>query len=148
MELANILDENIIFPKADYTNKEEVLQELSELLEKESYIRDASEFLEAVYEREREGVTGIGDLLAIPHGKSKSVQKPGVAIITLNHKVDWESLDDSGAQIIFLIAVGTENSKDHLKLLSQIARKLGNDDINSKLLSAQKKEEIIKILTS
>ncbi|MBF7019776.1 PTS sugar transporter subunit IIA [Staphylococcus sp. 18_1_E_LY] len=148
MELANILDENIIFPKADYTNKAEVLQELSELLEKESYVSDASEFLEAVYEREKEGVTGIGNLLAIPHGKSESVQKPGVAIITLNNKVDWESLDDSGAQIVFLIAVGTENSKNHLKLLSQIARKLGNDDINTALLSAQKKEEIIKILTS
>jgi PTS system fructose-specific IIA component len=148
MELANILDENIIFPMADYTSKEEVLHELSELLEKENYVRDASEFLTAVYEREKEGVTGIGNKLAIPHGKSESVQKPGVAIITLNNKVDWESLDDSGAQIVFLIAVGTENSKDHLKLLSQIARKLGNDDIDTELLSAQKKEEIINILTS
>ena len=62
--------------------------------------------------------------------------------------MEWESLDNDGVQIIFLIAVGTENSKDHLKLLSQIARKLGNDEINSKLLNAQKKEEIIKILTS
>lgn len=60
-------------------------------------------------------MTGIGNLLAIPHGKSKSVQKPGVAIATLNNKVEWESLDNDGAQIVFLIAIGTENSKDHLK---------------------------------
>lgn len=148
MELANILDENIIFPNADYINKEEVLQKLSELLEKEKYVSDSRVFLEAVYDRENEGVTGIGNLLAIPHGKSESVHKPGVAITTLNNIVDWESLDDHGAQIVFLIAIGTENSKDHLKLLSQIARKLGDEEINSKLLSAQKKEDIIQILTS
>lgn len=93
-------------------------------------------------------MTGIGNLLAIPHGKSKSVQKPGVAIATLNNKVEWESLDNDGAQIVFLIAIGTENSTDHLKLLSQIARKLGNDEINSKLLNAKRKEEIIQVLTS
>lgn len=148
MELSDILDENIIFPKANYTSKEEVLNGLADLLKKEDYIRDTQEFLQAVYNRENEGVTGIGNLLAIPHGKSESVESPGVAITTLNNKVDWESLDDEGAQIVFLIAIGTENSKDHLTLLSQIARKLGNDEVNAKLLSAQKKKEIVQILTS
>lgn len=148
MELTNILDENIIFPKSNYTNKEETLKSLAASFKKEQYIDDIDVFLNDVYNRENEGVTGIGNLLAIPHGKSKSVQKPGVAIATLNNKVDWESLDNDGAQIVFLIAIGTENSKDHLKLLSQIARKLGNDEINSKLLNAKRKEEIIQILTS
>ncbi|GGB90421.1 PTS sugar transporter subunit IIA [Staphylococcus nepalensis] len=148
MELSDILDENIIFPKANYTSKEEVLNGLADLLKKEGYIRDTQEFLQAVYNRENEGVTGIGNLLAIPHGKSESVESPGVAITTLNSKVDWESLDDEGAQIVFLIAIGTENSKDHLTLLSQIARKLGNDEVNTKLLSAQNKKEIVQILTS
>ncbi|MBO1214798.1 PTS sugar transporter subunit IIA [Staphylococcus nepalensis] len=148
MELSDILDENIIFPKANYTSKEEVLNGLADLFKKEGYIRDTQEFLQAVYNRENEGVTGIGNLLAIPHGKSESVESPGVAIATLNSKVDWESLDDEGAQIVFLIAIGTENSKDHLTLLSQIARKLGNDEVNTKLLSAQNKKEIVQILTS
>lgn len=148
MELSNILDEKIIFPKSNYTNKEETLHNLAKSFKKEHYINDIDNFLKDVYDRENEGVTGIGNLLAIPHGKSKSVQKPGVAIATLNNKVEWESLDNNGAQVIFLIAVGIENSKDHLRLLSQIARKLGNDEINSKLLNAQKKEEIIQILTS
>lgn len=148
MELSDILDENIIFPKANYTSKEEVLNGLADLFKKEGYIRDTQEFLQAVYNRENEGATGIGNLLAIPHGKSESVESPGVAITTLNSKVDWESLDDEGAQIVFLIAIGTENSKDHLTLLSQIARKLGNDEVNTKLLSAQNKKEIVQILTS
>ncbi|MGW7977053.1 PTS fructose transporter subunit IIA [Staphylococcus xylosus] len=148
MELTNILDENIIFPKSNYTNKEETLKSLAASFKKEQYIDDIDNFLNDVYNREIEGMTGIGNLLAIPHGKSKSVKKPGVAIATLNNKVEWESLDNNGAQIVFLIAIGTENSKDHLKLLSQIARKLGNDEISSKLLSAKRKEEIIQILTS
>ncbi|MCA2499046.1 PTS sugar transporter subunit IIA [Staphylococcus xylosus] len=148
MELTNILDKNIIFPKSNYTNKDETLKSLATSFKKEHYIDDIDAFLKDVYNRENEGVTGIGNLLAIPHGKSKSVQKPGVAIATLNNKVEWESLDNDGAQIVFLIAIGIENSKDHLKLLSQIARKLGNDEINSKLLGAKRKEEIIQILTS
>ncbi|MGW7953111.1 PTS sugar transporter subunit IIA [Staphylococcus xylosus] len=148
MELTNILDKNIIFPKSNYTNKDETLKSLATSFKKEHYIDDIDAFLNDVYNRENEGVTGIGNLLAIPHGKSKSVQKPGVAIATLNNKVEWESLDNDGAQIVFLIAIGIENSKDHLKLLSQIARKLGNDEINSKLLGAKRKEEIIQILTS
>ncbi|MDW8569739.1 fructose PTS transporter subunit IIA [Staphylococcus shinii] len=148
MELTNILDKNIIFPKSDYTNKDETLKNLATSFKKEHYIDDIDVFLNDVYNRENEGVTGIGNLLAIPHGKSKSVQKPGVAIATLNNKVEWESLDNDGAQIVFLIAIGIENSKDHLKLLSQIARKLGNDEINTKLLDAKRKEEIIQILTS
>ncbi|MDK7753128.1 PTS sugar transporter subunit IIA [Staphylococcus ureilyticus] len=148
MELTNILDKNIIFPKSNYTSKEEILRSLAASFKKEQYIDNIDVFLNDVYNRENEGVTGIGNLLAIPHGKSKSVQKPGVAIATLNNKVEWESLDNDGAQIVFLIAIGTENSTDHLKLLSQIARKLGNDEINSKLLNAKRKEEIIQVLTS
>ncbi|WP_210137679.1 fructose PTS transporter subunit IIA [Staphylococcus sp. GDH8C109P] len=148
MELTNILDKNIIFPKSNYTSKEEILKSLAASFKKEQYIDNIDVFLNDVYNRENEGVTGIGNLLAIPHGKSKSVQKPGVAIATLNNKVEWESLDNDGAQIVFLIAIGTENSTDHLKLLSQIARKLGNDEINSKLLNAKRKEEIIQVLTS
>ncbi|MDT3983154.1 MULTISPECIES: PTS sugar transporter subunit IIA [Staphylococcus] len=148
LELTNILDKNIIFPKSNYTSKEEILRSLAASFKKEQYIDNIDVFLNDVYNRENEGVTGIGNLLAIPHGKSKSVQKPGVAIATLNNKVEWESLDNDGAQIVFLIAIGTENSTDHLKLLSQIARKLGNDEINSKLLNAKRKEEIIQVLTS
>lgn len=148
MELDNILDEELISIEADYKNKEETLKALVELLNNADYINDSLEFLEAVYNREKEGVTGIGNLIAIPHGKSKSVSRPGIAITTLKEKVEWESLDDNGVRIVFLIAVGTNDSIDHLTLLSQIARKLGNDEINSKLLNAQNKKQIIQILTS
>lgn len=148
MELDNILDEKLISIEADYKNKEAVLKSLVELLNNADYINNSFDFLEAVYNREKEGLTGIGNLIAIPHGKSESVSKPGIAITTLKKKIEWESLDDNGVQIVFLIAVGTDDSKAHLTLLSQIARKLGNDEINSKLLIAQSKKQIMKILTS
>lgn len=148
MELDNILDEKLISIEADYKNKEAVLKGLVELLNNADYINNSFDFLEAVYNREKEGLTGIGNLIAIPHGKSESVSRPGIAITTLKKKIEWESLDDNGVQIVFLIAVGTDDSKAHLTLLSQIARKLGNDEINSKLLIAQSKKQIMKILTS
>lgn len=148
MKLINILDENIIYPRSNFDTKEAVLNGLVELLNKENYIDSSADFLESVYEREHEGVTGIGNLLAIPHGKSEHVIKPGIAITTLNNKVNWESLDEEGAQIVFLIAVGVENSKAHLSLLAQIARKLSDDKINAQLLKAQNTQQIIQILTS
>lgn len=148
MELDNILDEKLISIEADYKNKDAVLKGLVELLNNADYINNSFDFLEAVYNREKEGLTGIGNLIAIPHGKSESVSRPGIAITTLKKKIEWESLDDNGVQIVFLIAVGTDDSKAHLTLLSQIARKLGNDEINSKLLNAQSKKQIMKILTS
>ncbi|WP_323703301.1 fructose PTS transporter subunit IIA [Mammaliicoccus sp. Dog046] len=149
MNLIDVIDENTILTKLQSRNREETLNELVSVFEQENYISSHDDFLKSVYKRESEGVTGIGNLVAIPHGKSNSVNKVGVAVAILNDVVDWPSLDENGAKIVIMLAVGEDNeqSKEHLKLLSLIARKLSHEEIIEQLLNATQKSEVVSILS-
>ncbi len=100
-----------------------------------------------VYEREAVGQTGIGNYIAIPHGKSAYVKEIGVAIGVLNEEIPWETLDGKGVKGIILFAVGddTEGAQQHLKLLSLFARKLGNDEVTAALLKAKEPQQVIEV---
>lgn len=150
MNLVDVMDENTILTELKTKSRDETLEELVKLLKQENYISSDKEFLEAVHKRESEGVTGIGNLVAIPHGKSSSVNKVGIAIAILDEVVDWPSLDDNGAKVVILLAVGedNENSKEHLKLLSLIARRLSNDEVIEQLLNSNQKSEVVSILSN
>ncbi|HAL08680.1 MAG TPA: PTS fructose transporter subunit IIA [Staphylococcus sp.] len=150
MNLKDVIDEKTILTELETSSREETLETLVHLFKQENYINDQKNFLDAVYKREAEGVTGIGDLVAIPHGKSKSVDKVGIAIAILKDVVDWPSLDDKGAKVVILLAVGedNDNSKEHLKLLSLIARRLSNDEIIEQLLNSKEKSEVVSILSN
>lgn len=148
MELKDILNKNLIVTQLHAENKNEVLKKLVDLLNEEGHLSDPEFFLNAVYERERIGATGIGNYIAIPHGKSSSVIKPGVAVAILSDEVEWESLDETGAKIVVLFAVGDSNddANDHLKLLAAFSRKLAHDETVNALLQAQEVEDVINTL--
>ena len=101
-------------------------------------------FLKDIFYRESLGCTGIGNGVAIPHGKSPSVTKVGIAIAKLTNEIKWETLDGKGVKVILLFAVGdkTEDAQDHLRLLAQVAGKLGKDKVVESLLKAESIEEI------
>lgn len=145
MDISTIINPKNIKTKMTANNKEDALKQLSQLLAKNGYITDQKAFLADVYKREAIGQTGIGNFLAIPHGKSPYVQKNGVAIGILIKEIPWETLDGKGVKGVILFAVGTD-SKDgqqHLKLLSLFARKLGNDNVTSTLLQAKTPEQVV-----
>ena len=79
-EIVNVLDPKIIELNIDAKNKKEAITELSKKLKEANYIDDIDAFIEDIYIRESEGITGIGDGIAIPHGKSSYVSSVGVAI--------------------------------------------------------------------
>ena len=83
--------------------------------------------------------------LAIPHGKSQTVKKNGVAIAILEHEIAWESLDDTGAKVVVLFDVGvdSEGAKEHLRMLSLFAKKLGKDSVIDALLKANSVDEVV-----
>lgn len=89
-------------------------------------------------------MTGIGNYVAIPHGKSDSVTNVGIAIGKLDHEIEWETLDGNGVKLIFLFAVSNDHeyARNHMLLLAEIARKLGNDEAIETLLKAETVEEI------
>lgn len=149
MDIKDVLDERIICSSLETKDKEDALKQLSAKLEETGYIDDKDAFLKDIFFRESQGCTGIGNGIAIPHGKSPSgkspsVTKVGIAIAKLTNEIEWETLDGKGVKVILLFAVGdkTEDAQEHLKLLAQVAGKLGNDEIVEKLLKAESVEEI------
>ena len=148
MGLKKILNENIIDLDLKGSTKDEILRELSAKLYKENYIDDIEQFLKDIYVREAEGVTGMGNHIAIPHGKSDSVKKIGIAIGRSRKEIPWESYDDEPVNLFFLFCVSNDSdfATNHMKLLAELAGKLGNDTRVEKLKVVQTKEELVDLL--
>lgn len=138
MEAKDAIDLKLVKTDLEATDKDDILRELVTLLYEEGKVTDVDGFLKDVYAREAEGQTGIGNYVAIPHGKSEFVSTPVVAIGVNKSEIPWETLDGNGVKVVILFAVGNdaEATKEHLKLLSLFARKLGNDQVVSSLLKA------------
>lgn len=147
MDIRNVLDEKVIDLNMTAENKKEAIWHLAEKLKNAGYIANVESYVEDIYLRESQGQTGIGNYVAIPHGKSDSVTQVGIAIGKLKQEIEWETLDGNGVKLIFLFAVGNdnENAKTHLRLLAEVARTLGNDEAVEKLLGAKTIEDLKEV---
>ncbi|MGX7075517.1 PTS sugar transporter subunit IIA [Globicatella sanguinis] len=145
MDMKEFLFEDLAKVKLNANNKYDAIVELSTLLYEKNFIEDIKGFVSDVYERENEGDTNIGQGIAIPHGKSEYVKKTSIAIGKID-PIDWESADEDKIELIILFAVrNVDNTSVHLKLLSQIASKLGNDDVLDMLKKAKTSKDLIKV---
>ena len=106
MDIKSVLDDRVIDLEMKAENKEEAITYLAEKLKSAGYIADVEEYVADIYLRESQGQTGIGNYVAIPHGKSDSVTQVGIAIGKLDHEIEWETLDGKGVKLIFLFALG------------------------------------------
>ena len=145
MQVTDAIDKQLVVTNMAATTKDEALKSLIAKLEENGNVTNPEGFLADVYLREAEGQTGIGNFVSIPHGKSEHVAKVGVAIGINKTEIPWESLDGKGAKVVILFAVGndTEGAQEHLKLLSLFARKLGNDAVVGKLVSATTVDDVL-----
>ncbi|MGM0214504.1 PTS sugar transporter subunit IIA [Enterococcus sp. AZ109] len=146
MQVTDIVDLKTVKTNMNAQTKDEALRDLANQLLASGYISEVEGFIKDIYAREAEGQTGIGNYIAIPHGKSEYVNKIGVAIGINNEEIPWESLDGKGVRGIILFAVGNDNdgATSHLKLLSLFARKLGNDEVVSNLLLAKEPQDVVE----
>ena len=146
VDLAGVISSETIKLEMDAVNKDEAIRELTQMLYDSGKIADMDAFIEDVYYRENLGVTGFGNGIAIPHGKSKFVNKTSLAIGRTKQPIEWESLDDEPVNFIILFAVTDEDkSSTHIRLLSQVATKLGNDEVCERLKLASTPAEIYDI---
>ena len=127
------------------STKDEVLEELIELLVADDKVTDREVFKAAVLKREEEFSTGIGMGIAIPHGKSSSVKEACIVYGTSKKGIDYKSMDDEPAHLFFLLAVPEESNDLHLRALSEISRKLMHSDVREKLVKADNFEDFVKI---
>ena len=144
MNVREVVDERVIDLNMKAADKKEAITYLAGKLKDAGYIADVEEYVEDIYFRESQGQTGIGNYVAIPHGKSSSVTQVGIAIGKMDQEIEWETLDGKGVKLIFLFAVGkdNENAMTHLKLLAEVARKLGNDEAIEALLEEKTVEDL------
>ncbi|HBE77640.1 MAG TPA: PTS fructose transporter subunit IIA [Firmicutes bacterium] len=149
MDFVEVLRPAIVDLQMEANHKQEVITKLAELLFADGAILSREEYINDVNEREQEGPTGIGNFVAIPHGKSDSVVKISVAMAKLQSPIPWETLDGNPVKIVFLFAVPKQNSSnEHLKLLSQLAAVLAHDDSIQLLLEVQNPEDIFEVFKS
>lgn len=147
MDIAKIVSPDLIKLNLVGTSKKDVIDELSDLLKRDNDIDNKQVFVEDVFKRETEGETGIGQGVAIPHGKSPAVKNTTIAIGLSDHPIPWETLDDKPVTAVILFAVRDQDASTlHLKLLQQVAILLSDDDFISKLHHAKTKENVIQLL--
>ncbi|WP_025025617.1 fructose PTS transporter subunit IIA [Caldalkalibacillus mannanilyticus] len=146
MLLTQLLTEELIELELKGTTKEEIMNEMIEMIDQAGVLSSKEKFRAALMKREEEGSTGIGFGIAIPHGKTEAVQSARVAFGVKRTGVDWESLDGEAATLIFMIAVPEKNAgEEHLKILQLLSRKLMDDDFREKLLKVTRKEEVSQL---
>lgn len=147
-EIDTILDKRVINLHLNATSKDDVIHELATLLHNEGYVTDLQGFIADVYEREKEGITGMGNNIAIPHGKSNAVKKAGIAIGKTSSLIEWESYDEQPVNVFFLFAVPSdvEGAKLHLRLLSKIAAKLSDDELLDRIKHTESVDDVIALL--
>lgn len=134
--------ENIIVD-LDASTKEDVIIAISNLLKTNNYISDVEPFVKAVLDREGQFSTGIGNGISIPHGAEHSVNESTIAFAKLKNPMDWDSLDDQPVQHVFLLAINKdEHGEQHLRVLSELAKELINEDYVDGIKNANNREEI------
>lgn len=143
--MSRLIDEALIRVDLEATSKEEIINQLAELLDVEKRLIDKPGYIKKVMEREEAFPTAIGFRVAIPHGKCNTVKTPSVVFARLRTPIRWS--EEEEVEIVFLLAVPEEEASNrHLEILAQLSRKLMHEDFREKLLQLNTKEEIINLL--
>lgn len=129
--------------------KEEVIEELTDLLIQDGAVTNKEDFIRDVWLREELGSTGFENHIAIPHGKSSGVSRTALAIGRTQHAIPWETMDGSDVRCVILFAVClVDQNATHIRLLAQVSGSLANEDIIAKLLVESDPHKIIALFNS
>ena len=129
--------------------KEEVIEELTDLLIQDGAVTNKEDFIRDVWLREELGSTGFENHIAIPHGKSSGVSRTALAIGRTQHAIPWETMDSSDVRCIILFAVClVDQNATHIRLLAQVSGSLADEDIIAKLLVESDPHKIIALFNS
>lgn len=146
MRITDLLDKRSICLTAAPGTKGEALDQVIEMMVKSGKINDVEGFRKQVYAREEESTTGIGEGIAIPHGKCAAVAKPGLAAMVVKDGVDFDSLDGEPVRLIFLIAAPNTKDNIHLDVLSKLSVLLMDEAFVNGLLGAKTVDEFWNIV--
>lgn len=146
MRITDLLDARSISLDGAPKSKSEALDQIVDLMVKSEKINDKEAYRKQVYAREEESTTGIGEGIAIPHGKCDAVTKPGLAAMVVKDGVEFDSLDGEPVTLMFLIAAPNTEDNIHLDVLSKLSVLLMNEEFTESLRNASSVEEFMSII--
>lgn len=146
MRITDLLDRRSVSLTAAPKTKSETLDMAVDLMVKSEKISDREAYRKQVYLREEESTTGIGEGIAIPHGKCDAVKKPGLAAMVIRNGVEFEALDDEPVTLLFLIAAPNTEDNIHLDVLSKLSVMLMDEEFTASLRNASSVDEFLEII--
>lgn len=146
VNLVDFLPETAIQPDLKSQTKKEVLKELVQVLSTSHKAKDSASILEALLEREELGSTGIGQGIAIPHGKSDSVSGVVAALGISKRGIDFDALDGEPVHIFFMLIAPSKSAGIHLKILAKISRLLKDKFFRQALREAKSSQDALKLI--
>jgi len=145
MKLSELLQPECCMFGVEVSSRNELIERMAGTLSDSGAVQDLPAFIQAVYDREAEFSTAIGDGLAIPHGKTAAVAHPGLAFASIPNGVDYQSFDGIPVTIAFMVAVPLDGNDLHLRILGAIARKMVYEETKQALRNAKTYEEILSV---
>lgn len=146
MRITDLLDKRSISLNGAPKSKEEALDQVVALMAESGKINDEEAYRKQVYAREEESTTGIGEGIAIPHGKCDAVDRPGLAAMVVKDGVDFDALDGEPVTLIFLIAAPNTEDNVHLDVLSKLSVLMMDEEFSDSLRNAKSPDEFLEII--
>ena len=146
MKITDLLSKDAIKLNGIANSKQDAINKLVDLMAKNGNLTDKEKYKEVVLKREEEGSTGIGEGIAIPHGKTDAVSKPGLSAMVINDGVEFDSLDGQPAKLLFLIAAPNTKDNVHLDVLSRLSTLLMDTEFRKSLMEAKTPEEFLRCI--
>jgi PTS system nitrogen regulatory IIA component len=146
MEIADLLSPDAVVAHLKAANKKQVLQEMAHRAAQLTRLPERRIF-DTLLEREKLGSTGMGQGIAIPHGRVPGIQKMTGLFAQIDHPVDFDAMDDQPVDLVFLLLAPEDAGADHLKALARVSRLLRNQGVCEKLRGAPQAATLYALLT-
>ena len=146
MRITELMDKDLIIAELYSKTKKDVLKELVDCITKKELEIDGNDLLRVLLEREELGSTGIGDGIAIPHGKVKKIENLMVSFGRSLGGVDFQSMDGKPTHIIFLLIAPENSAGIHLKALARLSRLLKDSRFRKNIMEADSSQEIYDLI--
>jgi len=146
MKVLDYLKEEWVIPELQGADKGSVLKELSSVLVKPCQVVSVEELLQVLLDREKLGSTGIGEGIAIPHGRLKKLKRFFISFGRSVKGVDFDSIDGKPSQLFFLVMAPENSAVDNLKLLGRIVTLLKDASFKRRLIEARSQKELFQII--
>ena len=146
MKIEEILKKESVIADLLGDNKVKVIKEMTQCLKKNNFIKNDQALFETLMEREKLGSTGIGENVAIPHGKSDEVTQIITVLARSKKGVEFESLDQKPVHFICMVIAPAHSTGQHLKVLARVSRIFKNQGIREEILKAENSDTIYSIL--